>query len=317
MPVRVCIFGGTGFIGHHLLALLNQQGCMLRVPSRQPQRHRDLAVLPNVELVRADVFDPQHLKWLVRDCDAIINLIGILNESGHDGRGFRRVHVELVEQLITACQATDVQRFIQVSALKADAKNGPSHYLRSKGQAEQLLRQANSSDFKVTIMRPSVVFGPNDSFINRFANLLRFSPGWFPLPRANARMAPVYVGDVCTAIQLALNDVGTAGKTYQLCGQRVMSLREILAFIIKQQERRVKIVQLPDALAKLQAAVMDWLPGKPFSTDNFRSLTVHSLCDKNGFEKLGITPTSFDCIVPQMLATVSVTSTAPSFETNL
>ena len=169
----ICLLGGTGFLGRSLSNQLVRLGYSVRIPTRNRQRHRQLLVLPDVDLRLVDVHDERALVDVLQGCDAAVNLIGILNEKGHDGSGFKRAHVELAEKLLRACHETGVYRLVQVSALKANAERGPSHYLRTKGQAEQVIKNLSGDDIKYTIFRPSVIFGPDDSFTNRFAKLLR------------------------------------------------------------------------------------------------------------------------------------------------
>ncbi|MEO5703230.1 MAG: complex I NDUFA9 subunit family protein, partial [Gammaproteobacteria bacterium] len=187
----VCLLGGTGFVGHHLIRQLTESGYRLRILTRRRERNRDLLVLPNVDLVEADIQDEQVLTRQFMGCDAVINLVGILNEKGSNGSGFRRAHVELPRKILQACLASGVTRVLHMSALNADADKGSSHYLRSKGAGEDLLHSMQG--LRVTSFRPSVIFGPGDSFFNRFATLLKLSPLFFPLACPNARFAPVYV----------------------------------------------------------------------------------------------------------------------------
>lgn len=301
---RVAVLGGTGFIGHHLLPRLAHDHYDFTAFTRARHKHRDLLVLPTLQLIEGDVNDPQVLEAWLPGHEVAINLVGILNERGDDGRGFHQAHVALTRKLIDACRRSGVKRLLQVTALKADPHNGPSYYLRSKGEAETLLREAHGAELQVTIFQPSVVFGPGDSFINRFAELLRLPVPFMPLPRADSRFAPVYVGDVVEAIARALRDPDTAGNTYQLCGPRVYTLREIIRLIAQTLEIRKPVIALPDAVSKLQAAVMDHVPGKPFSSDNFRSLQVASVCDSDGLGRLGIDPYSLETIVPEYLRRV-------------
>jgi NADH dehydrogenase len=189
-----------------------------------------------------------------------------------------------------------------VSALKANADRGPSHYLRTKGQAEELIRRLCGDDIKFTIFRPSVIFGPDDSFINRFAALLRRVP-LLPVPQLGARFAPVYVEDVAAAIVKALEDSSTHNQTYELCGPDIYTLGEVLQFILRQLGIRRWVLPMPLLLARVQAWVADYLiPGKPFSLDNLRSLSVASVCSENGFAALGIDPTPMHAIVPSYLS---------------
>lgn len=294
----VCVLGGTGFVGRRLAARLAGDH-HLRVLSRSAMTEPALRVIPSVRQVHADVYDPATLRRHFEGCAAVVNLVGILNEKARDGSGFRRAHVELAHEVVRACADTGVRRLLHMSALKANAEAGPSHYLRTKGEAENIVRRAAGLD--ATIFQPSVIFGPEDSFVNRFASMLRLLPV-LPLPRANARFAPVYVGDVVEAFARALTRRDTFGKTFQLCGPEVYSLREIIGFIARTLGKRRLVLALPDSVARLQARVMDYVPGKPFSTDNYLSLTVNSLCDNDGFDRLGIEPRSMRLIAPRYLA---------------
>jgi NADH dehydrogenase len=298
---RVAVIGGTGFIGHALLPRLASERYDLKAFTRSRAQHRDLLVLPTLELVELDPRDEAQLARHLQGFDAAVNMVGILNERGDDGRGFREAHVELTRRVIGACRTAGVKRLLQVTALKADPHNAPSYYLRSKGEAETLLREAHGDDLAVTIFQPSVVFGPGDSFVNRFADLLRLPVPFMPLPRADSRFAPVYVGDLVEAMARCLADPDTGGNTYQICGPRVYTMREIIRLIADTLEIRKPVLAIPDPIAKVQAKVMDFLPGKPFSSDNFRSLTVASVCDSNGLGRLGIEPSSMETVVPGYL----------------
>ena len=297
----VCVLGGTGFVGRSVCAQLIAAGFAVRVPTRNRQRNRNLLVLPGVDLRPADIHDPDALESLFEGVSTVINLVGILNERGHDGSGFRHAHVELAEKIVAACQEVQVGRLIQMSALKANAERGPSHYLRTKGQAEQVIKDQCGEQIDYTIFRPSVIFGPDDSFINRFAAVLKFSP-ILPLAQLDARFAPVYVEDVAAAFVRAVLDSRTQGRTYELCGPDVYTLGEILRFIRRELGIRRAIVGLPMPLGRFQAWVADYLiPGKPFSLDNMRSLTVASVCNEDGFASLGIRPRRMQTIVRQYL----------------
>ncbi|MBX3704163.1 MAG: complex I NDUFA9 subunit family protein [Steroidobacteraceae bacterium] len=297
----VCVLGGSGFVGTHLAAALAREGWQVTVPTRNPAAAGHIAMIPSLTLVAADVHDPGQLGPLCAGRTAVVNLVGILNERGRDGRGFRRAHTELARKLVDACRSQRVDRLIQVSALGADAERGPSHYLRSKGRAERLIREESGPDLRWTIFQPSVIFGPGDDFVNRFAGLLRALPV-LPLARPRARFAPVWVGDVVTAIMRALADDATAGETYELCGPEVLTLRDIVAMVRGRLRLRRAIVGIPDFAARLQAAVFDFVPGKPFSTDNYRSLTVDSVCRSNGFARLGIRPQPLSALLPKYLS---------------
>lgn len=296
----VCVLGGTGFVGRTLVNHLVRAQYRVTIPTRRTQRHRDMLVFPGVELIGADVHDERALTAVLQDTDAVINLVGILNERGRDGSGFKQVHVDLVAKLLRACRETGVRRLLHMSALKANAERGPSHYLRTKGQAEQLIRNQAADDLRFTIFRPSTIFGPNDSFTNRFAQLLKLMPV-LPLACADSRMTPVYVDDVARAFMAALTDSRTFGRTYELCGPDIYTLEEVVRFVREQTGLRRAIVPLPRALGRLQAWTGEFLPGKPFSLDNFASLSVSGVCSENGLAELGIEPQPMSVIVPGYL----------------
>jgi uncharacterized protein YbjT (DUF2867 family) len=276
---RVCILGGTGFVGHHLVTRLAASGYRCRILSRRPERHRHQRLVPNVELRQLDVSETGALRTQLEGCSAVIYLVGILNEGG--GQTFQRVHVDLVERVLQAASAAGVRRYLHMSALNAHAEQGKSRYLRTKGAGENLAHSRAEMD--VTSFRPSVIFGPGDGFFNRFASLLKITPGVFPLACPDARFAPVYVGDVVAALTKALADAGTVGKRYDLCGPQST------------------VVGLPDFAARLQARIFQLLPGKPFTMDNYLSLQVDSLCEHNALTELGIKPQLVETLVPGYL----------------
>jgi NADH dehydrogenase len=254
-----------------------------------------------VRLVQGDVYDPEFLRKQLEDRDTVINLVGILNEKGRDGRGFARVHAELPSMIVEACRQTGVTRLLHMSALHASPA-APSHYLRTKAMGEDAVHRAENPDFHVTSFRPSVIFGPGDGFLNRFAGLLRLTPGVFPLACPRARFQPVYVEDVVRAFVESLDNHKTFGQHYDLCGPKVYTLREIVEYVARLIGRRVCIIGLNDALSYLQAATLEFVPGKPFSLDNYRSLKVDSVCEQGFPAVFGITPASLEQIAPAYLA---------------
>lgn len=295
------MLGGTGFVGRAIVERLIEDGRRIRIPSRVSARHRDLLVLPGVVLFDGDVHEPEFLRAVFDGADVVINLIGILNERGDDGRGFNRVHAELPAKVAAACRAAGVARLLHMSALHASA-SAPSYYLRSKAAGEEAAHAA-APDVRVTSFRPSVIFGPRDSFTNRFAQLLRIAPGVFPLACPDARFQPVYVQDVASAFIAALGAYRTFGDRYDLCGPTAYRLRDIVAYIARLQRRRVYIVGLSDRLSRLQAAVFEHFPGKPFSRDNYRSLSVDATCARDTLRSvLGIEPAPLERIAPEYLA---------------
>jgi NADH dehydrogenase len=288
--LSICVLGGTGFLGTRLVARLIKDGHQVTVLSRDREQHKHLLVLPGLTLQNCDVYDEAQLSERLRGKDVAINLVGILNERGFGGRGFARAHAELTQVLLQAARSAGVPRLLQMSALKA-ATDAPSHYLRSKGQAERLIRESGTT-LDWTIFQPSVMFGPGDSFLNRFAGLLASIPFIFPLPKPNARLQPVLVDDVVDAMLHCLRGGSSSRQTYELGGPGVYTLREIVSLVAKLTAHRRWIIGLPDFVSRLQALLMDFVPGRPFSSDNYRSLTVDSVCVEDGFARLGIKPQS-------------------------
>jgi len=300
--VNICVLGGTGFVGTELVTRLALDGHWVRVPTRNLARAERLRVLDTVELRVADVHAPPTLGQLFADCDAVINLVGILN--AHRGTGFNAVHAELPAKIMAAARAAGVRQVLHMSALGADER-GPSQYLRSKGAGEAQLRAAPPNAVQaqpaVTIFRPSVIFGAGDSLTNRFARLLRLTAGVLPLARATARFAPIHVLDVVEAFRRALGARASFGETYELCGPEVLTLAQTVRLTARIARLPCHIVPLPDLLARLQGLVMGVLPGKPFSLDNFRSLTVDSVCRQDGCARLGIIPQHMLAVLPTYL----------------
>jgi uncharacterized protein YbjT (DUF2867 family) len=269
------------------------------VLSRDREQHKHLLVLPGLSLENCDVYQEAQLSERFRGQDVVINLIGILNERGFGGAGFRRAHVELTQGVLQAARSAGVTRLLQVSALKA-AVDAPSYYLRTKGEAEKLIRdQTTALDW--TIFQPSVMFGSGDSFLNRFAGLLAIIPLVFPLAKPNARLQPVLADDVVDALLRCLHGGASSRQTFQLGGPKIYTLREIVELVAKLTGRRRIIMGLPNFAARLQALVMDFVPGRPFSSDNYRSLKVDSVCSEDGFARLGIKPQSMAASARHML----------------
>ena len=300
MTRNICILGGTGFVGTELVQRLAADGHNILLPTRNVENGRHLRVLPTVTVTPADIHDPATLERLFEGRDAVINLVGILNESGHSGHGFETAHRELTRKTVAACRARGVGRLVQMSALKADADRGPSHYLRTKGEAERIIEADSGDELAWTIFQPSVIFGPDDSFVNRFASLLRFLPV-LPLAMPDARFGPVSVDDVAEAFTLSLDDQTTVGRRYQLCGPDSYALRELLQLICRIRGIRRLIIGLPEPVSRLQARILEYVPGKPFSWDNYLSLTVDNVCDSDGFAHFGIKPRSMESAVPLYL----------------
>ncbi len=282
-PRSLVLLGATGFVGRHLVPRLAAAGHRQILLTRHPERHRDLRVLPGVEVRRADVHDCAALAAHVREADAVLNLVGILNARG--AQSFERVHVALTEKVIEACRATGVTRLHQMSSLRAG--EGPSRYLRSRGEAEARVK---ASGLDWTIYQPSVIFGPGDGLVSRFHALLRLAPV-LPLARPHARLAPVAVDDVADAIvRCVRHPAMSVGRTFQLYGPDVLTLRQIVCMIRDAAGLHRAVIGLPDALGRLQAMALGLLPNPPLSLDNFKSLSVDSVGERDGLAELGITP---------------------------
>ena len=294
----ICVLGGTGFVGTELVTRLAEAGHTVRVPTRNLTHGNHLKVLPTLQLVAANVHNSHALGRLFDGMDVVVNLIGILNERGR--QSFRAVHAELAGKVVEAMRASRVTRLLQMSSLGAGAQ-APSKYLRSKGEAEALIR-VGAASLHATLFRPSVIFGTRDSLTNRFANLLRLSRGVLPLARPGARFAPIWVCDVVDAFVRALDDRETIGKCYELCGPDVMTLAELVRAVADSAHLPCHVIPLPDFVARLQAFVMDFVPGKPFSTDNYKSLTIDSVCRQNGCAALGIQPAHMRGVIAAFLS---------------
>jgi NADH dehydrogenase len=291
----ICVLGGSGFVGRHVCAALAARGFRVRVPTRSPERAKHLTTLPTVEPVAADVHDTATLQELFHGCDAVINLVAVL----HGGRGkesFAAAHVDLARKIVAACRAVGVRRVLHMSALNA-AADGPSGYLRSKGDAEAVMR---ASGLDVTIFRPSVIFGREDKFLNTFAALLKCFPAMI-VPAAHARFQPVYVGDVAQAFAESLKRQDSVGQSYDLCGPAVYTLQQLAEFVAHATGRCRMIFGADSALTHFMAFVMECLPGKMMSLDNVRSMTVDSVCQGCTFP-FGIAPQSVEATAPAWLA---------------
>lgn len=295
IPQRIVVLGGSGFVGRRLLRRLADEGHALLLLSRNLGAHEDRMLPPGVALRQIDVYDRDALASAFAGADAVVNLVGILNERGNDGAGFRRAHVELTRTVVAACQAAGVRRLLQMSSLNAG--RGSSHYLASRGEAEAVVRE---SGLAWTIFEPSVIFGDGDGLFCRFAALLHRLPV-LPLARADAKFAPVFVGDVAEAFARALHDPATVEETYELYGPEIYTLRQVVEMTARQKGLRRLVIPLPDVLGRLQALACDFVPGKPFSSDNFRSLLTDSVGGIDGLHRLGIEPARVSRLLPSLL----------------
>ena len=296
----IAVIGGSGFIGSELINRLVADGRTVRVATRRRENAKRLTIYP-VDVLEVNLFDPAQLDVFLRGVDAVINLTGILHSRRGEpyGADFARMHVELPKKIASACAAEKIRRVIHISALGADSK-GSSMYLRSKGDGERALQAARGLD--TTIFRPSVVFGPDDAFLNTFASLQRAFPV-IPLACAKARFQPVYVGDVVQAIVNALDNAATYGKTYELAGPRVYTLGELVRFAGQAVGRDRRIFALPGFVGRLQARLFEMLPGPPMLTrDNLDTMKTDNVMTGPIAPELGVTPTSLEAVAPEYLS---------------
>jgi NADH dehydrogenase len=307
---RICVLGGSGYIGRHIVAKLVEQGHRVVVPTRRRERARHLIMLPTIDVVQTDIHDPVTLARLVARCDAVINLVGILQSRNGSpyGPDFAVAHVELPKKVVAACLEAKVPRLVHMSALKA-AADAPSQYLRSKADGEAAIVAARGR-LAATIFRPSVVFGPEDQFLNLFARLQRFLPVVF-LARPDALFQPVYVGDVAAAFVRCLDADESHGKAYDLVGPRTYALRELVAYAGQVSGHPRPIIGLGDRLSYLQAWFMEYAPGKLMSRDNYHSMKLPNVSDAG--LPFGIHATPLEAVAPVYLKGMSPRSRYSEF----
>jgi len=300
-PSHVCILGGSGFVGRRITSMLANQGVRVTMLTRHRDRNRDVLVRPEISVVECDVYDPGQLTDGLRGADTVINLVGILNSNKYKNQNFKRAHLDLCEVILDAMTRVDVRRLIHMSASNAGA-DGPSEYLKTKGAAENLLKMRTlQGELDVTIFRPSVIFGPGDSFTNRFADLLRRIPVAFPLACPDSRLQPVHVNDVATCFTQAAANTRTFGQTYELCGPSSYTLFELVSMIAAAIGVRRKIIRLSPRQSELQAKVMQHVPGQPFTPDNYQSLQLDSVCSGPFPEIFGIEPQAMEDTIASYL----------------
>jgi uncharacterized protein YbjT (DUF2867 family) len=291
----VCLLGGTGFVGSHVVHRLDAAGYRIRVLTRRRDSARHLIMLPNLQVVECNINDDEALRTGLAGADAVINLVGILHE-GH-GANFSAIHAELPGRVAAICQSAGISRLLHMSALNADA-SGPSEYLRSKGRGEAAVKL---SELDWTIFRPSVVFGVGDSFLTLFAGLARMMPVLL-LACPGARFQPVWVEDVAQAMVQGLENPATARRSYDLCGPNVYTLRELVAYAAQCAGASPGIIGLNPSLSMLQAALLELLPVKLMTRDNVRSMQADSVCGCAFPALFGIVPTPLEAVAPEYLA---------------
>src|SRR5262245_55354666 len=290
--MSVLVVGGSGFIGRHLVAALAARGVKVVVPSRRRERAKHLILLPTVEVVETDVFAKGALERLAAGRHAVVNLAGILHGD------FQRVHVELTQAVVNACRAAGVKRLLHMSAL-GSSRDAPSEYLRSKAMGEEAVRAA--TDLETTVFRPSIVFGPEDRFLNLFAQLARFLPV-LALASARAQFQPIYVGDVAQVMAAALGEKESSGRRYELCGPERYTLRELIDYVCAVTGRHRLVIGLPQWASMLQALMLEHLPGKLMTRDNVRSMQVPNICSDPSLVPPGLVAQPLEAIAPSYLA---------------
>jgi uncharacterized protein YbjT (DUF2867 family) len=291
MTRRVVVLGGTGFVGRAFAWRCAAQGLsiQLTVPTRSPAQSSRLRLLPGLDLLRADVHDEAMLKSLLAGAHAVVNLVGILHGSAAE---FERVHAELPRRLGRAARAAGIAHVVHVSAIGADA-GAPSNYLRSKAAGEAALRE---SGVPASVLRPSVVFGAEDNFLNLFARLQAFSP-LVPLAGASARFQPVWVRDLAQALWTCVERGVDSVGVFEAAGPQVFTLAELVRLAGRHAGHERMIWPLPSALAQAQAWLFEHLPGSTLmSRDNLRSLQVDNVASGRapGIEALGIESASIE-----------------------
>lgn len=296
----VCVFGGAGFIGRHLVRRLAAGGAVVRVLSRSPERAIALKPMGSpaqVVLQRLVSDEETHLVEAVAGATHVVNLIGILYERR--AGDFKRVQGRLPGRIAAAAASAGVQHMVQLSAIGADPAS-PSLYARSKAQGEAAVRAVFPT---ATVLRPSIVVGPEDSFFNRFAAMAQLSPALPLIGGGTTRFQPVFVGDVAQAIVAALTRSDATGRTFELGGPRIYSFRELLEYMLRLLRRRRALVTLPWALAALQARFLELLPVPPLTRDQIELLRRDNVVapDAAGLAELGIEPTPIEVVVPGYL----------------
>jgi len=293
------VFGGSGFIGRYVVKRLAAQGHIVRVAVRDTEAAlflKPMGVVGQIVPLYADLARHDDVARAVEAAEMVVNLVGILAENRPGD--FQRVHAEGAGAIARAATTAGTGRLVHISALGADAAS-PSQYAKSKAAGEEAVRAAFPG---AVILRPSVVFGAEDRFFNRFAALAQFLP-FMPVISGKTRMQPVYVADVADAVMAALEHAGATGKTFDLGGPHIFTFRQILQYVLRETARHRMLVEIPPGLARLQATLAERLPGKPFTRDQLLLLACDNVASdaSPGLADLGITPTPVALVVPQYL----------------
>ncbi len=298
---RVTVVGGSGFIGRYVVQRLAAQGAVIVVVARHASEAgflRPMGDVGQIALIDAGLADERRLAAAMAESEAVINATGILYERGR--QRFDLIHRAGPERLARLAKAAGARQFIHVSALGADP-HSTSAYARSKAAGETAVRAAFP---EATILRPSVVFGPEDNFFNRFGAMARLSPALPLIGGGQTRFQPVYVGDVADAAVAALGRPETAGQTFELGGPRIYTFRGLMELVLRETQRRRALVSVPFSLAALQSIVLQWLPNPPLTPDQVRLLRHDSVVTPGApdLARLGIGPTALELVVPEILA---------------
>ncbi|HWK44824.1 MAG TPA: complex I NDUFA9 subunit family protein [Stellaceae bacterium] len=297
---RVTIFGGAGFIGRYIVKRLGARGAVVTVVGRNARAASYLTPMGDVgqiALINADLSDEVTVAAAIEGADTVINLVGILAETGK--QRFEDVQHKAAGRIAALSKSLGVKRLLQVSAIGADP-NAASRYARTKGLGEAAVRSAFP---EAIVLRPSIVFGPEDKFFNRFATLAQISPALPLIGGGHTKFQPVYVGDVADAALVALDHPEAAGETYELGGPKVYTFKELMALTLDLIQRKRWLVDLPIPLATRQAALLEKLPGALLTRDQVTLLQQDNVVSPGapGFADLGITPAAVELIVPTYL----------------
>lgn len=297
MPQKIIVLGGTGFVGRSLVHALQAAGHAVDVLTRNRELQRELGVYPKVRTLSADVYSAAALARHFEGADAVVNLVGVLQNNGLGGADFQRAHVTLTEIVVAAMKQAGVRRLLQMSSLRAG--EGDSRYLRSRGEAESRVK---ASGLDWTIFQPSVIFGPGDGLFCRFATLLKLT-AILPLARSGTQFQPVCVRDVAAAFVRALGRPDSIGKSYPLVGEKTMTLAQIVRYTAECLGLTRLVLPMPAFVGALQGLLLDPLPAalKPYSSDNHKSLALDSTSSRSGLAELGIRPTPLELVVPEYL----------------
>lgn len=297
---KITVLGGAGFVGSCLVAKLDAAGYQVKVLTRRRESAKHLILLPNVEVHTCDVNDNYALKESLTGSDAVINLIGILYEDSHNS--FESIHHQLPRRIAQLCEELNIQRLLHMSALQA-SKNSPSFYLRSKATGEEAVNEF-SKKLNLTIFKPSVIFGRGDSFLNMFVSLIKFLP-IIVLAKPKAKFQPIWVDDVAQCFLNAIENTATYGKSYELGGPNIYTLRELIQKVMAILGKNRPIIGLNDTLSMMQALMMELSPFHLLTRDNIRAMQVDNICSASIAPELCVTPAALDVVAPTYLLNTS------------